>query len=63
MGEIMEADMKTALGKWAEDEMGEQGRECDPLERRDGGNDVRGKLGKKGGVNEELGERARLDTF
>lgn len=40
--------MKTALGKWAEDEMGEQGRECDPLERRDGGNDVRGKLGKKG---------------
>lgn len=29
MGEIMEADMKKALGKYAEDEMGEEGRECD----------------------------------
>lgn len=29
-GEIMEADMKKALGKYAEDEMGEEGRERDP---------------------------------
>lgn len=30
MGEIMEADMKKALGKYAEVEMGEEGREWDP---------------------------------
>lgn len=28
--EIAEADMKKSLGKYAEDEMGEEGRECDP---------------------------------
>lgn len=30
MGEIMEADLKKALGKYAADEMGEEGMEGDP---------------------------------
>lgn len=28
--ELAEADMKTALGKYAGGEMGEEGKECDP---------------------------------